>query len=121
MKDPININVELDEDLATITLSGEVDLYSSRDARKTILEMANKKLPNIIVDLSQVPYMDSSGLASLVEGLQRVESYKGRFILSGLQPMVNKVFELSRLNTVFTIYEDLDTALSQLEDEQSAQ
>lgn len=116
MKDSINIQVDQTENLATVILSGEVDLYSSREARKIILELASRKVPIIIVDLSGVPYMDSSGLASMVEGLQKVESYKGKFILSGLQPMVNKVFELSRLNTVFTIYEDIDTALNELEE-----
>ncbi|MCH8127290.1 STAS domain-containing protein [candidate division KSB1 bacterium] len=116
MKDSINIQVDQTENLATVILSGEVDLYSSREARKIILELASRKVPIIIVDLSGVPYMDSSGLASMVEGLQKVESYKGKFILSGLQPMVNKVFELSRLNTVFTIYEDIDTALNELDE-----
>lgn len=116
MKDSINIQVDQTENLATVILSGEVDLYSSREARKIILELASRKVPIIIVDLSGVPYMDSSGLASMVEGLQKVESYKGKFILSGLQPMVNKVFELSRLNTVFTIYEDIDTALTELDE-----
>ncbi len=116
MKNSINIQVDQTENLATVILSGEVDLYSSREARKIILELASRKVPNIIVDLSGVPYMDSSGLASMVEGLQRVESYKGKFILSGLQPMVNKVFKLSRLNTVFTIYEDIDTALNELDE-----
>ena len=116
MKDSINIQGDQTENLATVILSGEVDLYSSREARKIILELASRKVPIIIVDLSGVPYMDSSGLASMVEGLQKVESYKGKFILSGLQPMVNKVFELSRLNTVFTIYEDIDTALNELDE-----
>ncbi len=114
MKNSINIQVDQNENLATVVLSGEVDLYSSREARKIILELASRKVPIIIIDLSGVPYMDSSGLASMVEGLQKVETYKGKFILSGLQPMVNQVFKLSRLNTVFTIYEDIDTALNEL-------
>lgn len=114
MKEMIDIQVELDKKTAIVSVAGEVDLYSSRKARKVLMDLAAKKTPSLIIDLGKVPYMDSSGLATLVEGLQRVESYNGKFILCGLQPMVSKVFQLSRLNTVFHITESLDEAKSEL-------
>ncbi len=115
MAEMIDIEVRLDPGVATVSITGEVDLYSSREARKAIMDLAAKQVATIVVDLSGVPYMDSSGLATLVEGLQKVEDYDGRFILCGLKPMVKKVFELSRLNTVFSIYKNLNATYQQLE------
>ena len=115
MSQLIDIQVKLDREVGIVSISGEIDLYSSRDARKELMDLAAKKVRTIVVDLSGVPYMDSSGLATLVEGLQKVEEYEGKFVLCGLKPMVRKVFELSRLNTVFTIYKNLSTAHQELE------
>jgi anti-sigma B factor antagonist len=97
-----------------VSIKGDVDLYSSPEVRKVIIGLAEKKTPVIMVDLSHVSYMDSSGVATLVEGLQQAGKYKGKFKLFGLHMPVREVFELSRLDKVFEIYPNEDAAFRSL-------
>lgn len=101
--------------ITIIELFGEIDLDSSPDVRKQILAVTQKKSPKIIINLAGVTYMDSSGVATMVEGLQRTNAYNGRFILVNLGPGVHEVFELSRLDKVFKIFDDITEAIKQLE------
>jgi len=85
-----------------IAVAGEVDLYTSPDLRKAILEAVKRK-SGIGVDLSGVPYMDSSGVATLVEGLQGASKKKAAFSLIAPSGAVMKVLQLARLDAVFDI------------------
>jgi anti-sigma B factor antagonist len=97
-----------------VSIKGDVDLYSSPQVRKAIIALTEKRTPVIMVDLHQVGYMDSSGVATLVEGLQQAGKYKGKFKLFGLTLAVREVFELSRLDKVFEIYPNEDAAFDSL-------
>lgn len=108
MTSNLEIETSRNKNYAILSLSGEVDLYSSPEFRKRLINLTKPKTPTIVVDLSEVSYMDSSGVATLVEGLQLIENYKGNFYICGLTTMVREVFELSRLDTVFAIHESLD-------------
>ena len=85
-----------------ITLKGEVDLHYSPEARKQILEKLNDK-NHVLVDLSGVKYIDSSGIASLVEGFQLARSNQLEFGLVGVSDAARQVLELARLDKVFQI------------------
>ena len=98
-----------------IDVSGEVDLYSSPRLREEIIDLTKKKISNIFVNLRDVVYMDSSGIATLVEGLQLSNKYDGGFKLIGLSPAVKEVFELARLEKVFDIYEEEKEALDSIQ------
>lgn len=93
---------------AVLHLSGEVDLSESPNARKQILSQLKSK-SNLLVDLSQVEYIDSSGVASLVEGFQTARADKLEFALVGVSSSAMQVLQLARLDSVFTIYDTLDT------------
>ena len=97
-----------------LSITGDVDLYSSPAVRKELISLTDHKVKNILVDLNRVSYMDSSGVATLVEGLQQIGKYKGRLALFGLHSVVKEVFELSRLDKVFDIYPDQKSALEKL-------
>jgi anti-sigma B factor antagonist len=97
---------------AVVSVSGDIDLYTSPDLRKAIAKLAKKKISPLVVDLKQVDYMDSSGVATLVEGLQLTGRYDGSFRVSSLNEGVREVFELARLDKVFDVYDDLDQALA---------
>ena len=100
--------------VSMVSISGDVDLYSSPQVRKVIIGLIERKAPVIMVDLQAVGYMDSSGIATLVEGLQQVGKYKGELKLFGLTAAVREVFELSRLDKVFQIYPTEDAALKSM-------
>jgi len=88
-----------------VDVQGDIDLYNSPEVRKIILEeLKEKKVPRLIVNLSGVRYIDSSGVASLVEGLKISRSLSSRFMLYGLSPAAREVLELSRLIRVFEVF-----------------
>ena len=102
-----------DGDTVIAKLHGEIDLHNStelRDAILTVLLPANPK--KLVLDLGEVPYMDSSGLAVLVEALKRMQRHTGRVVLVNLQPRVRGLLEIARLNTLFMIAKDEQEALS---------
>jgi anti-sigma B factor antagonist len=92
-----------------IRAEGEVDLYSSPVLREVLLKAIPHATQGVCVDLSAVAYMDSSGVATLVEGLKAASKAAIAFVLATPSPPVMRVLELSRLNTVFTIQEILET------------
>jgi anti-anti-sigma factor len=91
---------------SVITLAGEVDLNTSPRARDQILELIRAQHP-VLVDLTRVSYMDSSGLAALVEGLQLARRQGLEFALVGVGQSIIRVLRLARLDKVFTIYASL--------------
>lgn len=92
---------------SVISLSGEVDLNCSPQSREQILKLL-KQEKNLLIDLSAVDYIDSSGVASLVEGFQTARKQKLDFALVGVSKAAMQVLRLARLDTVFTIYDSLD-------------
>ena len=102
--------VEDKQGFAVVMLNGEVDLSKSPDARKVILNCL-KKMKHVMVDLSAVDYIDSSGVASLVEGFQYARSNNLEFGLIGVSEAAMSVLRLARLDKVFKIYASLDDRL----------
>ncbi len=85
-----------------IALSGEVDLHHSPKAREIILKYLGNK-ESVLVDLGAVAYIDSSGVASLVEGFQHARTHKLKFALIGVSDAAMQILQLSRLDKVFPI------------------
>lgn len=94
-----------------LPLEGEIDLHVSPNVAQSLRKMVAKKPKQLIVDLTEVTYVDSSGLAVLIEAMQNVRGYGGHFGVVGLQEPVRAVFEIARLDQVFQIYPTLDGAL----------
>ncbi|MBA3273708.1 MAG: STAS domain-containing protein [Chthoniobacterales bacterium] len=95
-----------------LPLEGEIDLHVSPTIAASLRTMVEQKPKYLVVDLSRVTYIDSSGLAVLIEAMQNVASYSGKFALSGLQDAVRPIFEIARLDQVFRIYDNVDAALA---------
>jgi anti-sigma B factor antagonist len=92
-----------------VALEGEIDLEQAGAVRRALLDSL-KKGRNILVDLSKVTYIDSSGIASLVEGLQVAKKQKSELALVAVSQRVRRVLELARLDKVFQIHADLAAA-----------
>ncbi|MDZ4755779.1 MAG: STAS domain-containing protein [Phycisphaerae bacterium] len=90
--------------------SGEIDLARSPELRLRLREEVDALPRRLVIDLSAVGYMDSSGVATLVEALQRSKTAGCRLILCCLQPKVRSIFAISRLDTVFEIALSVDDA-----------
>jgi len=90
-----------------VQLTGDVDLSRSPAARKTILQCL-KERRDVLVDLSRVSYIDSSGVASLVEGFQTAKKQNLQFGLIGVSEAAMAVLRLARLDRVFEIHASVD-------------
>ena len=95
-----------------LDITGDIDLAHSPAMRKALLlEIREKKTPKVFLNLEKVRYIDSSGIASLVEGLKASRDMGSRLILYGLSKTVREVMELSRLQKIFEIHESEAQAL----------
>jgi anti-sigma B factor antagonist len=95
-----------------LPLKGEIDLHVSPIVTASLNAIIEKKPERLVIDLSDVSYIDSAGLAALIQAMQKVEAYGGKFLLAGLQETVRSIFEISRLDQVFQVFPDVDTALA---------
>jgi anti-sigma B factor antagonist len=87
-----------------LELSGEIDLQHSPEMRRILQARALQQTPALLLDFSRVKYIDSSGLATLIEYYQNSRAYTGKIAIAGLNPRVRSIFDLVRLNEVFAIY-----------------
>ena len=98
------------DDGIVLTPQGEVDYSNSHDLRHSIMDSLNAEPQRVVIDLSNVPYLDSSGLAIMVEALQVQRKKNHKLVLCGLQPKVKGIIEIARLDPVFIIVENVETA-----------
>ena len=96
---------------AVVSFRGDVDLEHSPAAREVLLSSVRSGR-DLAVDLSGVEYIDSSGIASLVEAFQEARKRGARFSLVAVSPAALRVFELARLDHVFTLHDNLEEALA---------
>jgi anti-sigma B factor antagonist len=92
-----------------LDIYGEVDLSWSQEIRRSVLD-ALSSVPALAVVLKRVSYIDSSGIAALVEGFQQARARNQRFALVEPSDSVTSVLELARLDRVFPIFADLAAA-----------
>jgi anti-sigma B factor antagonist len=94
---------------AVVALTGDVDLQTSPQVRQQLLECLDRQA-RIVVDLSAVSYIDSSGVASLVEAFQVSRKKGASFSLASVSSAAMRVLSLARLDKVFTIHPSVDAA-----------
>jgi|SRR5688572_514382 len=94
------------------SVRGEIDLHNSPELRGVLLDLLQSHSPKkLVLNLAQVPYMDSSAIAVLVESLQRIRKTGGRIFLTDLQPRVKGLLEIARLDSIFIVCKDEADAL----------
>jgi anti-sigma B factor antagonist len=111
------MKIEVEKDSGGVVLlkiEGEIDMHSSPDVRNALLPYFNSNVTGIVVDLSGVKYMDSSGIATMIEGLQWASKEGSRFVLAGMSDTVMDVFVLTNLSKVFEFSADSETAYSDI-------
>jgi len=86
---------------ATISLSGEVDVYTSPRVKQEIVDLLNQGVSRLVVDVSQVDYLDSTGLGVLIGGLKRAREHDGDLRLICDNPRILRIFEITGLTKIF--------------------
>jgi anti-sigma B factor antagonist len=105
----------MDSGIVIVVVSGDVDWNTSHQVRNTLTPLFFEKPGALVVDLSDVNYIDSSGIATLIEGLQRSLQYEIPFRLSGMNPAVKDVFKMAGLKSLFKIFDSREAALKDLD------
>ncbi len=98
-------------EVVVLVVDGEINFNSSPDFRKAFLKVLDSKAQKVVVNLSNVAYVDSSGLATLVEAHQKIKSAGGRLKLSNLTNKVKSLFEITKLEKLFEIFPTEEDAL----------
>lgn len=108
----LEINVDRTPDnIPVIRLKGEIDLHSCEGFRNKLRDLIAERNYNIVVDLAQVPYLDSAALGVLVDAVRRVNEVGGAIHLAATTPFVRRAFEITRLAKIFELETTVDAAL----------
>ena len=110
--DRIEVQTRIVNDVTIVSPVGEIDLSRAPSLRVQLTAVQSKKPKRLIIDLASVPYMDSSGVATLVEAMQNARKAGGKLILSAMQEKVRSIFEIARLDMVFTIVNTTDEGIT---------
>lgn len=115
MTDPSHAALRIDTEhrgsATVLSCTGDIDLTASPLLRQHIHQVQGEKIEKLVIDLGGVPYMDSSGVATLVEAMQLSRKSGASLVLCAMQDKVRSIFEIARLDTVFTIVPDVEQAL----------
>lgn len=107
----LDVSIDTTPGATIIRPKGDVDLSTSKELQHALKEAIGAKPAKLAVDLGDVPYMDSSGVATLVEAMQLSRKQDAPLVLFAMQDKVRSIFEIARLDRVFTIVASEDDAL----------
>ncbi len=107
----MKIERESHDGAAVFLVQGQVDMHTSGELRAQLKTALMERANPVVVDLTEVAFIDSSGLATLIEALQATAKYGGRLRLCGLRPEVRNLFELSKLTSIFDLRDTRQDAL----------
>jgi anti-sigma B factor antagonist len=110
--DAMDVEIRVTPEGAIVVPVGEIDLGRAPAFREHLTRVQRERPERLIVDLGQVPYMDSSGVATLVEAMQTARRSGSRLVLCNLQERVRSIFEIARLETVFVIVASVEEGKS---------
>ena len=105
---------ELGDSSYVISLAGEVDLYTAPEFKQQLLEVISQGARNVVVDFSDTTFIDSTTLGVLVGGVKRLRMNDGQLSLVCSDRNITKIFEITGLDRVFTIYQTRGEALEKL-------
>ena len=108
----VSVHTVVHGDTVVVQVAGEIDVYTAASLREKLADLIDADHTDVVVDLTRVTFMDSTGLGVLVGALKKVRGYGGRLQLVIDQEKVIKVFRITALTQVFTIHETLDAALA---------
>jgi anti-sigma B factor antagonist len=108
----MDINTRNKGDIVILDIAGEIDLYNAPEIKDIINKLIDEKKFNVIINLEQVSYIDSSGIGALISSLSNLKKYQGGLKIINVFASVRKVFELTKLTSFFEIYDLEDDAVS---------
>ena len=115
MSDMFSVTSErLDDELGVVVLSGEVDIFTAPQFKECLLELLDAGVKRLVVDLSQITFIDSTALGVLIGGVRRVHSSGGAMTIVVTTRPVERVLSITGLDRVFSMHATRDEALAAL-------
>jgi anti-sigma B factor antagonist len=96
---------------SVLRVGGEIDVATAPRLREQLITLVNEQRYHLVVDLTDVDFLDSTGLGVLIGALKRVRTHEGDLRIVATANRVVKVFDITGLDQVFSIHPDLDSAL----------
>ncbi len=109
------------EGRTVLEVAGEIDVYTAPQLRERLIALVDDGVRKVIVDLSRVEFLDSTGLGVLVGGLKRLRSVGGDLVLVCAHERLLKIFRITGLDRVFTLHETVEDAVAATDVSDSAQ
>ena len=111
-----NIRIETSlrhrDDVPVLDVSGEIDIYTTPQFKEAVSAAIDEGKPAIIINMSKVAYMDSSGFGTLLSATKRLRPLNGALYLSGCNEAITRMLQITRLNTIFGVYPTEDDAVA---------
>ena len=108
----LGIDVRRVDSAAVVDVKGEIDVYTAPKLREKLIELVSEGTYQVVVNLEDVDFLDSTGLGVLVGALKRVKAHDGSLSLVCTQDKILKIFKITGLTKVFPIHASLDEATS---------
>ena len=99
----MEVKTSTKDNYTVLQLKGSLDIYTSLDLKASIDNVTISKGKFLVFDLNHVDYVDSSGIGTLIKIVNQVQEAEGEFFITGLKPMIEKIFKVAGLMTYFTI------------------
>ncbi|MEW6170868.1 MAG: STAS domain-containing protein [Candidatus Omnitrophota bacterium] len=108
----MKIAQENKNDVVICKIDGEINISTSPELRKFFDNLVQNKTKKIILDFTSLSYIDSSGLATLIELLQRIKKIDGKFYICNMSDKIKNIFEITKLHKLFEVFENQELALN---------
>ena len=99
--------------VAVVALAGEIDLYTCPEFKQELLRVIADGATLVVVDLTKTTFIDSTALGVIIRGVERLKQRDGRLVVVCADPNIVKIFEVTGLNRIFSVYDSRDEALAQ--------
>ena len=116
MDEDLDIQIHKVGSIPVVVLSGDIDAYTCSNLRETIVGLLSEDECSLVISMANVNYVDSCGLGTLVGGLRRVKERNGVLAICGANPQIERVFKITGLGKMFSLFDDEEQAVRSLGD-----
>jgi len=108
----IETSLRRHDDVPVLDVIGEIDIYTTPQFKDAVSAAIDEGKPSIIINMTQVSYMDSSGFGTLLSATKRLRPVEGGLYLTGCNEAITRMLQITRLNTIFGIYATEEEAVA---------
>ncbi|MEW6556844.1 MAG: STAS domain-containing protein [Elusimicrobiota bacterium] len=110
----MEIGNQIKDGIMILAVKGDIELNTAPQLQEEFQSLKDNNITKVVVNLSQVNYIDSSGLGTFIGALKMFNAVNGKIVLAGLSSNLKKIFEITRMSNFFSIYETDTQALEKL-------